>query len=207
MSNETKLYQCRCYLFCMYELLDKNSNQIAKECRVGATTILRWLRKFNIRIKTNIEIRIGEKNGMYGIRRYGEKAPFYGKHHSDKYKNQLSDKMKGRKGGMTPSWKGDDIKNLSYNSIHRRVRTNKPLSVDGKCRICYKVVDKKGIIKLELSNITEDHRLSLNPDDYQDVHHSCHLSYDAKRRKERKSKKLKKSKENKYLGQVNYWLN
>ncbi len=31
----TKLFHCRCYLFCMYELLELSVTQIAKECGVS----------------------------------------------------------------------------------------------------------------------------------------------------------------------------
>lgn len=66
MSNKTKLYQCPVYLFCNYGFLDKTSPQIAKECGVVRSTILIWLRKFNIRIKPRSE-QIGEKAPMYGV--------------------------------------------------------------------------------------------------------------------------------------------
>ena len=55
MSYETKSYRCRAYLFCIYELLEIPSPKIAKECRVNKSTIMYWLRKFNIRIRPRSE--------------------------------------------------------------------------------------------------------------------------------------------------------
>ncbi len=43
-----KLYKCRGYLFCMYELLEISSKQIARECGASNSTIKLWLRRFNI---------------------------------------------------------------------------------------------------------------------------------------------------------------
>ena len=62
MSKNIKLYHCPAYLFCNYELLEKNSNQIAKECNIIGNTILKWLRKFNIRIRTMSESKTGNKH-------------------------------------------------------------------------------------------------------------------------------------------------
>lgn len=39
----------------------------------------------------------GEKNHLYGVRRYKEENPFYGKHHSEKTKEKLSNLHKGKK--------------------------------------------------------------------------------------------------------------
>lgn len=104
MSDKTKLYHCRGYLFCMYELLGKSTIQIVKECKVNHVTILNWLGKFNIKRRTRSEALTGEKNPMYGrtgkdhpiYGRTGAKAPFYGKHHSDKTKKLMSDRNKGK---------------------------------------------------------------------------------------------------------------
>jgi predicted restriction endonuclease len=41
--------------------------------------------------------RTGEKNGMFGIRRFGESNPFYGKKHSEETKEKLRKSAKGRK--------------------------------------------------------------------------------------------------------------
>ncbi|KKM25453.1 hypothetical protein LCGC14_1594820 [marine sediment metagenome] len=205
-NEEIKLYKCRVYLFCNYELLGINSVQIGKECGVCGFTIRKWLRNFNIRIKTKSEITSGKKNSMYG--RIGEKSPTYGKHWSwsEESKEKISGKnnpnygrtgekhpMFGKTGKNHPNWKGDDVKNLSVNQIHIRVRKVKPKPADGKCKLCHKIADKKGRTKLELYNITKYHHLSLNPDDYQYAHKSCHKGYDNKSRKERKLRRFKEN--------------
>ena len=213
-GDKIKQYRCRGYLFCMYELLELSSIQIGKECDTNGNTILRWLRKFNIRVRTKSEAQTGDKAPMYG--RTGVNAPMYGK-----------------TGNKHPTWKGNDVKNLTIAAIHKRLRKTKPKPTDGKCEICNKVKDKYGKTRLELSNI-KDHQYTLNPDDYQYAHRSCHNKYDAKtswtpkRRKElsennpmkrpkvvakmletkRKNRKAKisKVKEKKRTGQLGYYL-
>ncbi len=175
MNNTPRF--CRGYLFCLYELLEKNSNQIAKECGVYGSIILKQLRKFNIRIRTYSEVKTGKKNPMYD--RTGWRSPLY-----------------------YSAWKEDDI---GLEAIHYRAHKIDPKPKDGKCAICNQVADKKGITKLVHSNKDHSYRLPINPDEWWWIHDSCHKSYDANKRKV-KSKKLKKSKENKYLSQVGYWL-
>ena len=111
----------------------------------------------------------------------GEKAPLFGKI-----------------GKNHPKWKGNNIKNIIC--IHNRVRNHKPLPKDGKCIICNQIADKKGRTKLILSN--KEHHYTLNPDDYQWVHMSCHSRYDIKKREEKK----RKSKTIKNTSQISYWL-
>lgn len=189
MVNEIKQYRCRGYLFCMYELLEKSTPKIAKECGVVQSIIYKWLRKFNIRTRTNSEAQTGEKNPMYGkmsgkdnpmygTDKTGEKNPMYGKHWSEESK----DKMRGKN---NPNWKEDG--NISVNAIHKRIAKTKPKPSDGKCKICHKVKDKYGKTKLVLSNL-KDHHYTLNPDEYQWIHESCHRKYDAKKGKTKREK-------------------
>lgn len=46
---ETKLYKCRGYLFCLYELCKMSCKEINEMCGVSHWTIWFWLRKFNIK--------------------------------------------------------------------------------------------------------------------------------------------------------------
>lgn len=39
---------------------------------------------------------------------------------------------------------------------------------------------QKGITKLVHSNKDHSYRLPINPDDWQWIHHSCHMKYDMK---------------------------
>lgn len=91
-----------------------------------------------------------------------------------KMKENMSDAKKGKK---NPKWKGDDVKNLSVRAIHTRIKKIKPKPENGKCEICHQIADEKGRTKLALSNIKK-HHYTLNPDDYQWAHHSCHSIYD-----------------------------
>lgn len=40
---------------------------------------------------------VGEKNHLYGVRKYKEENPFYGKHHSEETKEKISNLLKGKK--------------------------------------------------------------------------------------------------------------
>ncbi len=191
MNKKTKLYHCPAYLFCNYELLELSTYKIAEECGAVHSTILKWLKKFNIKRRTRSEAIKGKKNPMYG--RTGDKHPMYGRTGKDApMYGRTGDKhpMYGMTGEKSPHWKGYDVKNLSVNRIHKRINKIKP--VDGKCKYCHQVADLKGRTKLELSNI-KDHQYTLNPDDYQWAHKSCHKSYDwTPERKKEQSEKARK---------------
>ena len=176
MNQKIKLYQCRGYLFCNYELLELSIPIIAKECDAVQSTIWRWLRKFNIRIRTISEATKGKNNPNYG--KTGEKHQIYGKHWT--WSEKSKDKIRGKN---NPTWKGDNIKNINKEAIHKRIKKIKPKPEI--CDICHQITDKKSITKLELSNI-KNHQYTLNPEDYQWVHKSCHLKEDwtPKRKKE-----------------------
>ncbi|KKM88183.1 hypothetical protein LCGC14_1261250 [marine sediment metagenome] len=177
MNQKIKLYRCRGYLFCNYELLKLSITIIAKKCDVAKSTIWVWLRKFNIRIRTISEAKKGKNHPNYG--KTGEKHPNYGKHWF--WSEESKDKMRGEN---NPTWKGDDVKNINKEAIHNRIRKVKPKPK--VCDICHQEADKEGRTKLVLSNI-KDHNYTLNPDDYQWIHqYSCHLGYDwtPKRKKE-----------------------
>ncbi len=142
MSDKIKLYKCRGYLFCIYELLEKSTTQIAKEYKVHRHTILYWLRKFNIKRRTIREARSGK------------------------------------------SWKDD----IGYHTIHKRAHKVDLKPVDGKCAICNKIADKKGITKLVHSNKDHTYRLPINPEEWWWIHKSCHEKYDAPETKEKQKK-------------------
>lgn len=50
--------------------------------------------------------RTGDKNPMYGVHRYGKEAPFYGQCHSEEYKRQQAERMRGK------HWFTNGIKNV-----------------------------------------------------------------------------------------------
>lgn len=183
-----EIYKCRGYLFCLYELLGKSTTQIAKECGASASTIWYWLRKFSIKIRTISETNKGIKNPMYGrtgvnapmYGRTGVNSPLFGKHRSKETKKKISDTRKGKYDDENhPRWKGNEAGNVA---IHQWVAKHKPLPEDDKCEICYQITNENGITKLELSNI-KVHQYTRNIDDYQWTHHSCHMIYDAEKRK------------------------
>ena len=128
--------------------------------------------------KKSSESKTGKNNPMYG--KFGEKHPSYGKHWSEESK----DKIKGKN---NPKWKGNNVKNISVGQIHRRIEKIKHKPIDKKCKICHEIADKKGITKLILSNIKK-HQYTLNPEEYQYIHESCHKRYDLLETKEKMKK-------------------
>ena len=84
---------------------------------------------------------------------------------------------------LNNNWKGD---NVSVGALHTRVKCIKIKPV--VCEICHQKADKKGNIKLILSN-TKNHKYTDNPNDYQYVHRSCHKTYDKEKNKNKKEVK------------------
>ena len=100
-------------------------------------------------------------------------------HNRPEAKERQSKAMKGDKnpnygkfGEESSGWKGDDV---GYDALHIRVRNKKPKPEN--CEICGLPEFYENLGKLELSNI-KNHQYTDNPDDYQYVHHSCHMKYD-----------------------------
>jgi len=75
----------------------------------------------------------------------------------------------------------DDFKKRrnKLSNVHYKARTLIP-KVKDICSICGKMVDEKGITKLELSNKNHSYNIPINPDDWQWVHRRCHFKYDIK---------------------------
>lgn len=71
-------------------------------------------------------IHAGEKNGMFGKK--GIRAPFFGRHHSKKWKKMISNKFKGRE--FSQEWKNKLKKNSSHywKGKHLSERQRKVLS-------------------------------------------------------------------------------
>jgi predicted DNA-binding protein YlxM (UPF0122 family) len=91
----------------LYINQELSMKKIAEKFNVCPATILDWLKKFNVKIRSKSEALNGEKNPMYGRchteetkrklseARKGEKNPMYGKHLSEETKKKIS---KGRLG-------------------------------------------------------------------------------------------------------------
>lgn len=123
-----------------------------------------------------------------------------GKHHLSESKKKMSDKMRGRR--VTDETKkklsdasrgrvvseetkrkiGDssrkDNNDIGYEAIHLRAHRIDPKPKDGICAYCHKIKDKYENSKLEHSNKDHFYRLPINPDEWQWIHHSCHMKYD-----------------------------
>jgi len=76
-----------------------------------------------------------------------------------------------------PNWKGDKAK---HRSIHQWIKKHKPKPEDGKCELCDKVYDKKGVSELELSTIDHSKKLTHDIEACRYAHRSCHIQYDKK---------------------------
>jgi len=103
-----KKYKDKNWLYKKYWGAKLPSIKIAKLCKTSHTTILNWLKKFNIRRRTISETRIGKhhskgtKQKMSEAKK-GEKGYNWGKHLSEKTKQKLSEARKGEK---HYNWKG-----------------------------------------------------------------------------------------------------
>ncbi len=112
--------------------------------------------------RENISKKIKEvwnKKRGYMFGRTGDKHPNYGKRGKD-----------------NPNW---DKNGLHYNYTHLKAHEDDPKPEDGICAYCHNVADKKGITKLVHSNKDHSYRLPINPDEWQWIHHSCHMKYDS----------------------------
>lgn len=94
----------------LYLKQSKSSREIAKELSCGQSTILRWLKRFNIKIRNTSESMIGRKL-------------------SEETKRKM--KQSAHRGEKSHMWKGDDVK---YAALHDWIRTYKPKSET--CEIC-----------------------------------------------------------------------
>lgn len=122
-------------------------------------------------IKNMSQSRPGEKNGMYGMHRYGQDNPFHGRRHSEETKRKISETKKGVIANEKhPMWRGD---NASYDAIHLWVRRNK-----GKAQKCNHCPATAETTKIHWANI--DNKYSRNLEDYFELCAKCHWAYDKK---------------------------
>lgn len=178
-----KLYKNKNWLYHQYIELGKSTPEIAKECKCCKQTILSWLNKFGIERRSISEAwKLKYKNGYVN--------PFKDKLHTPESRESMSEtrKQKFENGYIHPmtgksredmkddknlNWKGDEA---TREAVHIYIRSRKPKP--GKCELCSKKYDKKGVNKLELSFINHNKKYTRNPEDYHYTHHSCHLNYD-----------------------------
>lgn len=58
-------------------------------------TVEEWSQEYRNYVNSRKSLK-GEKNGMYGVHRFGESAPTYGKHMTEETKTKISDANKGK---------------------------------------------------------------------------------------------------------------
>ena len=172
-------YQNKEWLENQYITLRKSMYEIGKECNVNHNTILYWLRKFSIKIRTKSEARKGkhhseETKSKMSEAQKGEKNNFYGKHHSEETKSKMSEAQKGEK---NYNWKGDLAKDTSkYIRIHKNIKRLKP--EPERCEVCGKKTNR---LELSFNNFHKDNNpiyYTENPNDYTYRCVSCHKNYD-----------------------------
>jgi len=98
--------------------------------------------------------------------------------HNTKFRERMTGENHpnyGRCGEKNLNWKYNDI---SVSRIHMRAHKIDPKPKDRICELCEKIIDDKGITKLEHSNKDHSYRMPINPDEWQWIHHSCHIKYD-----------------------------
>lgn len=161
-----KHYQCRGYLYIIYEIIKKSRNEIAKECNVSGPTILTWMIKYNIPRRTISQALKGRiiteewKNKISKTKTGipSELHPWFGRKHSKETIEKLSGENNCR-------WRGNDA---GYKAIHQWVRKYKPKT--DNCEFCGK--NKK----LVLSSKT--HKYTRNLDEYLWLCNTCHRNFD-----------------------------
>lgn len=114
---------------------------------------------------------LGDKNPMFGVHRYGEANPNYGRKHTSEEIEIMSINRKGKHAGEDHyNWKGDDTK---YASLHQWVRKYRPRTE--MCEICH--IRKA----TEVACVT--HIYEHNIDNFRWSCHSCNQKSDAMRKK------------------------
>ena len=181
ITQNPRKYRNKEWLENQYIALEKSTRKIAKICKSNKNTILKWLRKFEIEVHSKSEINSGKfqkghipwhkgKTGVYSEERLKEMSET---RKGTKLSEEIKRKMKesAHRDEDHYGWKGDDV---GIAGLHVWIKKRKPKSE--VCEICGKKEDKNGRMKLELSNITGEYKRDIN--DFQWVHHSCHVNYD-----------------------------
>lgn len=193
---ETKLYKCRGYLFCLYELCKMTLHEIAKELEVSHGTIYKWLKRFDISIRSISEAQKGREHSektklKISKTKKGKNNPMWGKHHTEESKRKISEGNRNKhrngkwgrivseetknkmRGNKNPAWK-ENWDELSFSRKHYRIQ--KMLEKEGifrpdTCSICGK---KKGKRNLDLMNI--NHIYKKNTLLYYYMCNDCHIN-------------------------------
>lgn len=196
ITKEIPIYRNKDWLFNQYIKLEKTMKEIGKMCNVDSSTILSWLKRFNIKRETPIyknkkwlkhQYNKLEKSTMEigkicnvstpTILNWLKKFDIPRRSLSESTKLQYQkypEKIEERSGDKNPNWKNGISK---YQTVHTNIRNHKIKT--NVCDICKKPenYDKK-YGKLELSNMTG--KLIDDVDNFQWVHHKCHVDYDKK---------------------------
>lgn len=167
--NKIFKYKNKDWLYDQYWNKNKSSPQIAKECNVSKTIILRNLKKFNIKRRTSSQAHKGQKSWNKG------KTNVYSKETLKK----ISENHADASGEKNPNWKEDKV---GYVPIHLFIKKRK--QKPEYCIICNEFKEK-----LECCSI--DHTYTRDPNDYIYLCHSCHIVFDNIRRKNKLTKNSK----------------
>lgn len=154
IKREIPNYKNKFWLNNEYTNLKKSTIEIGKICNVSKQLIRYWLKKFDIETRSISETNKGRKISI-------------------EWRENISKSMIGKNGDKSRNWKGGISK---YKTIHDNVRNRKIKT--GICNICKKPEFYNGLGKLELSNITG--KLIDDVNNFQWVHHKCHVNWDIK---------------------------
>ena len=163
-----KLYQDKEWLEDQYWNLKKSSRKIAEICACSKSTILKKLRKFNIKVRTNNEINSGQfKKGYIPLNGFKKGHIPWHKGKKGVYsKEQLRKMSESHKQIARKDWN-----DLSIDAKHNRISWVKPKPLN--CEKCGKKAKR-----LDLSSRT--HEYTQDPNEYRWLCVSCHLKYDIK---------------------------
>ena len=189
----SKDYKNKEWLINQYTTLKKSTVQIGKECNVNYGTIIYWLRRFSIKIRTHSEAnkishnRPETKKKMSESQKKRKSSWWLGKHHSKETKKKISEARKGniseankgKYGKESSNWKGKMAKEISkYHRIHEIIKRVKPKP--NKCENCGKKTTKLHLSFNHFHKAGNPIYYTKNPNDYTYRCVKCHRKYDKK---------------------------
>jgi len=142
VSCEKKLYKNKDWLNQKYINEKLSTYKIAKLIKVAPTTIWKWIKIFNIKMRSKAEFRIGkplskEIRNKISRTNSGKNNPFFGKHHTKESKEKKRQAMKkwhknhpniqrgrnnpnfGKRGKDWPNWAGEKTIQNNYVYVYK----------------------------------------------------------------------------------------
>jgi len=158
-----KEYRNKKWLYFHYIELKQSTKEIGDICNCRDFIIGRWLKRFNILVRSKSEATKLAMNKPEIKKKFLEANRAF--HKNPEYRKKMSENRKGEK---NPNWKGD---NVSISALHSWIKDHKPKP--NFCEICNKKTDK-----LDCANISGEYKRDIN--DFQWICRKCHMKNDGR---------------------------